>query len=100
MPLLTWRVTVAGGAAVVEDDLPFAVSLPPPYGIVGAGTLAGGVAHRAGRHGESAGIEHLDRLGRPRERSLRAFEIGLPALRDLFGATRHPGRRRGCGPRP
>src|ERR1019366_2998869 len=87
MPLFSGGVAVAGGAAVIEDDFPLAVRFAPPDGIEGAGAFARGIAHGAGGHGESAGIEHLDGLGRPGERGLRAIEEGLPALGDLGGAT-------------
>src|ERR1017187_4598858 len=87
LPLLSGGVAVAGGAAVVEDDLPLAIRFAPPDGIEGAGAFAGRIAHGAGGHGESAGVEHLDGLGRPGERGLRAVEEGLPAVGDLCGAT-------------
>src|SRR6185503_9910380 len=67
-----------GRSAFVEDHEPAAVGLTLPDRVEARRYRAGGILDEPRREGEVARGEHLDLIGLPRERRLRAVEERLP----------------------
>src|SRR5262245_18620284 len=77
-------LAIAGGAAVVQDDLPAPVGLAAPGRVVGAGSLAVGIPYGTRADRQGARIEDLDALRLPREGGLRPLVEAPPRLGDLL----------------